>query len=63
MLMTINRLATTIESGEGTVGQLINDPKLYQNLLTATNRFSKLLADLQLLAEKWKQSGVGIKLK
>ncbi len=40
-----------------------DDPKRYQNLLTATSRFSKLLADFQLLVEKWKQSGVGIKLK
>ncbi|MCK4600947.1 MAG: MCE family protein, partial [Phycisphaerae bacterium] len=35
-MTTINRIASNIETGDGTAGQLINDPALYNNLTEAT---------------------------
>ena len=43
----LNRIVSTIESGEGTAGKLINDEALYQNLTEATKELEHLLSDLK----------------
>lgn len=43
----LNRIVSTIESGEGTAGKLINDEILYQNLTEATKELESLLSDLK----------------
>jgi phospholipid/cholesterol/gamma-HCH transport system substrate-binding protein len=40
-------LMTKINSGQGTMGQLMNDPKLYNNLTSATKSLDSLLVDLR----------------
>lgn len=46
--------------GEGTVGELLNDPKLINNLNDAATRLQKLLDESRLLIQKWKSEGLPV---
>ncbi|MCP4375324.1 MAG: hypothetical protein GY794_04000 [bacterium] len=61
LLATINRLTIKIEKGEGTAGRLLGDPKLYNNLLEATNQTKIMLKEFSDLIKTWKESGVKIR--
>ena len=63
VLETINRIATKMDTGEGTVAKLINDPKLYDNFLQASKQLSELAAELRVLVREWEKNGVRLKLK
>ena len=63
LMTTLNQAAAKIDAGEGTAGKLLNDPKLYNNLLDATQELGGLLKDLSELVETWKKDGVDIRLK
>lgn len=63
LLATINRVATKMESGEGTAGQLINDPKLYNSLLEASQQLAGMMKELRGLLEHWRKNGVPLKVK
>jgi len=45
---------------EGTVGKLLNDPQLYDNLNDAAERLRLMLDEAELLIEKWKAEGVPV---
>lgn len=59
----LQSIMNKIDKGEGSVGKLINDPKLYQNLIETTDQLSVGAADLRRLLEQWEQEGVSLKLK
>jgi ABC-type transporter Mla subunit MlaD len=63
LLDTLNKATTKIESGQGTLGLMVNDPKLYNNLVDAAKQMTLMLKDMQDLMDKWKQQGVPIKVK
>lgn len=63
LMATLNAAATKIEKGDGTAGRLINDPKLYNNLVDATQQMAAMMKDLRALLETWKESGVPLKIK
>ena len=46
-----------VSDGEGTVGKLVNDGRLYENLVDATDQLQVLLKKLSLLTEQVKQEG------
>ena len=46
-ITTLRSVLDKIDSGEGTLGMLVNDGSLHASLLSASERFSSLLADLQ----------------
>ena len=46
-----------VSDGEGTVGKLVNDGRLYENLVDATDELQVLLKKLSLLTEQVKQEG------
>lgn len=56
--MLIDKAAT----GEGTVGKLLNDPKLYTNLNESVLRLNSALDELKLMIQKIKAEGVNINL-
>lgn len=62
LLSSINKAATKIESGEGTAGKLINDPKLYNNLLEATEQLKGLMKEFRGLIEQIKKGGLKLKV-
>ncbi len=59
----IQSIINKVDKGEGTIGKLVNDPKLYQNLLETTDQLSISAKDLRRLFEQWEQEGVSLKLK
>ncbi len=63
VLETVNRIATKMDTGEGTVAKLVNDPKLYDNFLQASRQLSLLSAELRVLVREWEKNGVKLKLK
>lgn len=46
--------------GEGTVGKLLNDPALYDNLNDTATRAAKAMEEFKLLIEKWKAEGLPV---
>lgn len=46
-LAEVNTLLSKIDRGEGSVGQLLNDQRLYNSLQEASANLSALLADLK----------------
>jgi len=46
-----------VSDGEGTVGKLVNDGRLYENLVDATDQLQVLLQKLTLLTDQVKQEG------
>jgi phospholipid/cholesterol/gamma-HCH transport system substrate-binding protein len=63
LLTSLGGVVAKIESSEGTAGKLLNDPKLYNNLLEITSQITGLTKEFRALLESWEKSGVGIKLK
>ena len=63
VMTTLNRTLAKVESGKGSAGKMLNDPKLYNDLVDATDQLSKLMTDLRALIKTWKAEGVGIKVK
>ena len=63
VLASINRIATKMESGDGTIPKMLNDPKLYDSFLEASQQLTELAAELRVLVKEWEKSGVPLKLK
>jgi len=63
VLTSLQQSVHRIEAGEGTAGKLVNDSRLYEDLLAATRRLGETLDTFQDLLEQWKAKGVAIKLK
>jgi phospholipid/cholesterol/gamma-HCH transport system substrate-binding protein len=59
----VQSIVNKIDKGEGTIGKLVNDPKLYQNLLETTDQLSSSAKDIHRLLEQWEQEGVSFNLK
>lgn len=55
-----NKLVDAANKGDGTVGMLMKNPQLYNNLNDAAQRLNKALDDVRLLVEKWKSEGLPI---
>jgi len=51
-----------IDSGDGTLGKLLNDPKLYNNLVDAAAEMKTALTRLQEALEAWKDRGIRLRL-
>lgn len=58
----VNVLMKSANAAEGTVGKLVNDPALYDNLNDTAERLGTVVDELRLLLEKWKAEGVPISL-
>ncbi|MEM1213926.1 MAG: MlaD family protein [Planctomycetota bacterium] len=57
-----NELLAAANRKEGTLGKLVQDPSLYENLDDATVRLQQLIDEARLLIEKWKKEGLPIQL-
>jgi phospholipid/cholesterol/gamma-HCH transport system substrate-binding protein len=63
VLTSLQSIIQKVDNGQGTAGQLVNDPRLYQSLTDTARELDKTVADLQRLIEQWEQEGVDLKLK
>lgn len=61
LLQAFQKTAEKINEGEGTAGKLLNDPKLYNNLLDMTEQIDLLIKDFRRLTEKWETKGIKIR--
>lgn len=61
-LADASEIAAKINRGDGTAGQLVNNPDLYRSLNSAAERLDKALAELQLVLQKFKQEGIKVGL-
>lgn len=52
-LNNINDLISKIDNGEGTLGKLINDKKMYENLTNATKELEELMRDIKLNPKRY----------
>lgn len=62
LLDQFQAIAQKVNNGQGTAGQLVNDPKLYQSLVLTTQQLNATIADLKRLVEQWEQEGVSLKM-
>jgi phospholipid/cholesterol/gamma-HCH transport system substrate-binding protein len=63
LLDTFNQISAKINDGKGTAGALVNDAKLYQNLVDTSEQLKLSMTDLRRLVEQWEQEGVSMRLR
>ena len=56
----MQKLAAQASSGQGTMGKLLNDPAVYDNLDDTVKRIGQVADELKLLLEKWKAEGLPV---
>lgn len=56
-------IAARTERGEGTLGMLTKDPRLYDSLVDTSRELNLTIRDLKRLVEQWEQEGVTFKLR
>ncbi len=56
----VQGLVAKASAGEGTVGQLLNNPDLFRNLNDAAVRLEQALTEAKLLIEKYRKEGIPI---
>lgn len=61
-LIEIQRLVNGINSGQGTVGKLMNDDKLYYNLVESSEELKLSLEKMKKLLDKTSEKGIRLKL-
>ena len=57
-LEEVRRVAKLAQDGKGTVGQMLNNPDLYNSLSDAVQRLDRTLAELQTLIQQMREEGV-----
>ncbi|MCA9306467.1 MAG: MCE family protein [Phycisphaerales bacterium] len=60
VLTEMQFLLAQINSGQGTMGQLVQNPDLFNSLNDAARRLEKALLEAQLLLEKYRKEGIPI---
>ncbi len=63
LLEQANQVTARINQGEGTVGELMNNPRLYNSLVDTTAELDRTLAELQVLIREWREQGVRMRLR
>jgi ABC-type transporter Mla subunit MlaD len=61
-LKEINTLIITVNEGDGTVSRLLNDGKLYENLLESSEELKQALEQFKIFAADAQENGLKIKL-
>jgi phospholipid/cholesterol/gamma-HCH transport system substrate-binding protein len=63
LLQTIHVAARKLSDGDGTAGQMLNNPELYNSLVDAVEQVDSMAKEMRALVAEWKESGMGVKLK
>jgi phospholipid/cholesterol/gamma-HCH transport system substrate-binding protein len=63
VMKQLDTILTKVNSGDGTAGKLINDGRLYEQLLEDSKQLGLVLQNLKSFVDESKQKGVPIKLK
>lgn len=62
VISVIDKLLKRAESKDSTIGMLLSDPQMYQNLNDTAERLKLLTNEARLLIEKWKAEGVPLRV-
>lgn len=62
VVMQMNKMLEEANRADGSLGKVLHDPALYNNLDDAAQRIGAAADELKLLIEKWKAEGVPVKL-
>ncbi|MBM43788.1 MAG: hypothetical protein CMJ36_02090 [Phycisphaerae bacterium] len=57
LLQTTDRVMTAVEEGEGTIGQLVNNPDLYKSLEASMLQLHEAIVQFNLLVEQIREEG------
>ncbi|NBX24890.1 MAG: MCE family protein [Planctomycetes bacterium] len=57
----LNQAIAKASTGQGTMGRLMNDPKLYNDLSESAQRLSQTLRDLQAMVQRIREEGVELR--
>lgn len=57
----LEAIIAKVSKGDGTIGKLMNDPRLYEELNEAAQRLTVTLRDLQSMVRKVKEEGLELK--
>lgn len=60
VIQSAKRLTDKTVDGGGTIGKMLSDPELYENLNDASQRLNAAIDDARLLVEKWKTEGLPV---
>ncbi|HDZ21347.1 hypothetical protein LCGC14_0432120 [marine sediment metagenome] len=63
LLVGAQQVIVKVNEGQGTMGKLIVDDRLHRQLLDTTEQLTLLLKDMRALLNKWKKTGLQLKLK
>ena len=63
VLEQFNTIVARAERGEGTMGKLFSDPKLYDAMAATAAQLNLMVSDLRRLVQQWEQEGISFKLK
>lgn len=63
LLDALNKNINAIVKGDGTTGKLVNDPRLYDELVDLADNLKTTVSDLDFIVKKWKDEGVNLHLK
>ncbi len=58
LITSLNNTAHKIEAGEGSLGKLISDPRLYDELVGAVGQMNRTAAQFSVLAKRWATEGI-----
>jgi phospholipid/cholesterol/gamma-HCH transport system substrate-binding protein len=62
-LTGVQLMIDAINTGEGSLGMLLNDPRLYKDLTGAAGQLKLLLEEMRTSLEVWKEKGIPMQLK
>ncbi len=56
-------IGQSVAEGQGTAAMLLNDPKLYDELLLTFRRLGEAAAEMQTLIKEWQAGGIGFRMR
>lgn len=62
LLEKVNSIATRVDKGEGTLGLMISDARLYESFVDTGKTLSLTAGDLRRLVDQWEKEGLTLKL-
>ena len=62
MLGALNEAAGSIKRGDGTIGRLVRDPKLYEALVLTIERLAQTVEEFRLLIKDWQEGKIRVAL-
>ena len=61
-LIELRRILNKINTGQGTVGKLVNDDKLYNNLVDSSEELKVAIEKLKKTLDKTSEKGIQVKI-